>query len=239
MSLSRADLRVDWCSHEAAKYAVENWHYSKRMPSSKLAKLGVWENDEYIGCVIFGSGANKGAGKRFDLTQFQVCECVRVALHRHLSPVSQIVTVAVKMVKEEYKKLRLIVSYADPEQGHSGSIYQAMNWIYAGDTTPADEFVLRGRIWHGRGLRSTLTGMGLYAGTTLERATLLDASAIKQKGSSKHRYLYPLDKGMRRRILPLSRPYPKREESMCGFGVNGDIAGDQLEEAGSIPASRS
>ena len=45
----KVDLRLDWCSYEAAKYAVEHWHYSKRMPKSKLAKIGVWEDGEFIG----------------------------------------------------------------------------------------------------------------------------------------------------------------------------------------------
>ncbi len=35
------DLRVDWCSHKAAKYAVTHWHYSRTMPSGKLAKIGL------------------------------------------------------------------------------------------------------------------------------------------------------------------------------------------------------
>jgi hypothetical protein len=30
------------------------------------------------------------------------------------------------------------------------------------------------------------------------------------KGSSKHRYLMPLDEDMRQRIMPLAKPYPKR-----------------------------
>ena len=32
-------------------------------------------------------------------------------------------------------------------------------------------------------------------------------------GSSKHRYLMPLDDEMRQRIEPLRKPYPKRERS--------------------------
>jgi hypothetical protein len=37
------DLKVDFCSHEAAKYACEHWHYSRCVPASKLIKIGVWE----------------------------------------------------------------------------------------------------------------------------------------------------------------------------------------------------
>ena len=54
---SKPELLVDWCSAEAARYAVEHWHYSRRMPRFKLSKLGVWENNAFVGVVIFGQGA--------------------------------------------------------------------------------------------------------------------------------------------------------------------------------------
>ena len=46
------------CSHAAAVYAVKNWHYSENVPKSKLVKFGVWEDEAFIGAVIYGSGAN-------------------------------------------------------------------------------------------------------------------------------------------------------------------------------------
>ena len=33
-------LRLDWCSHDAAKYAVEHYHYSRSMPAGKTVKVG-------------------------------------------------------------------------------------------------------------------------------------------------------------------------------------------------------
>ena len=36
-------LKLDWCSHDAALYAVKHWHYSKSLPCSKTARIGVWE----------------------------------------------------------------------------------------------------------------------------------------------------------------------------------------------------
>ena len=41
-------LRLDWCSYAAAKYACENWHYSKCLPASKIVKIGVWEDEKYL-----------------------------------------------------------------------------------------------------------------------------------------------------------------------------------------------
>ena len=55
------NLHLDWCSYEAAKYAVEHWHYSHSLPIGKLVKIGVWEDDQFIGAVVFGYGANPTA----------------------------------------------------------------------------------------------------------------------------------------------------------------------------------
>ena len=54
---SRPELKLDWCTHAAAKYAVEKWHYSKRLPSTftKLNKVGAWENGTFIGAVVFSN----------------------------------------------------------------------------------------------------------------------------------------------------------------------------------------
>lgn len=203
-------LHLDWCSYEAAKYAVEHWHYSRCMPKSKLVKIGAWEDDRFIGTIIFGSGANSGLGNSYGLTQFETCELVRVALTNHKFAVSKIVSIAIMILRKEYPKLRLIVSFADPEHGHIGGIYQAMNWIYIGMTEPADEFIVNGKRWHGCALRSSFEGRGIVGGTTLERAMRFDPDAKKIKGSSKYRYLYPLDNDMRKQVEPLRKPYPKR-----------------------------
>lgn len=217
------DLRVDWCSHEAAKYAVEKWHYSKFLPAGKIIKIGVWESNVFIGAVIYSWGANNHIGSPYGLKQTEVCELVRVALSKHISPVSRIVAETIKKIRMQSPGLRLIVSYADPEQGHNGGIYQAMNWQYAGHSQ-AQRFALRpdGTILHKRTAHSLFgTVVGLQ----------------KSKFLWKHKYLYPLDRAMRKQIAPLAKPYPKRES--CGQSVEGDTVGLQPIEEGSIPSDRS
>lgn len=211
------DLKVDWCSYQAAKYAVEHWHYSKRMPKSKLNMFGAWENDNFIGAVIFGVGATRKLVNPYGLKPEEGCELVRVALKQHITPVSKIVVKSIKLLKQRNEGLRIIVSFADPDEGHNGAIYQAMNWVHDGVSIPADEYIVNGKRWHGRSLRNTKP----INMTTYQYAIFLDMNAKKIKGSSKIRYLYPLDKAMRRKILPLAKPYPKKEE--CGQSVKGDI----------------
>lgn len=211
---SKPELKVDWCSHEAAKYAVENWHYSQCLPAGKLVKIGAWECAEFIGVVMFGRGANNNLGRPYGLQQVEVCELVRIALRSHATPVSKIAALAMRFLKKQSPGLRLIVSYADPEQGHHGGIYQAGNWVYVGSSQPQQEVIYKGRVMHKRTANAMFgTIKGLQ----------------KSKVFWKHKYLMPLDGEMRKRILPLSKTYPKRAGSDTK-----DTAGVQPAKGSSI-----
>lgn len=191
-------LKIDWATHEAAKFACEKWHYSKCIPKSKLAKIGVWENDKFIGVVIFGVGATSDLVKRYGLRMEQGCELVRVALTKHQSPVSRIVAISMRYLKTQFPNLRLVVSFADPSHGHHGGIYQAGNWIFNGTSQSSDEYIYKGKRWQGRSFRNSHKGMEKHP----------DVQIVK--GSSKYRYLMPLDDEIRKQIMPLAKPYPKR-----------------------------
>jgi len=232
---SSPELVVDWCSYQAAKYAVEHWHYSKVMPVGKLVKIGIWEGGQFIGAIIFARGA-AGAGQvgrvvGLDDVNTTVAELARVALTTHHAPVTRIVSVALRMLSELCPGLRLVVSYADPEQGHNGAIYQAGNWVYHGRSAADVAYIdSSGRRWHSRLISKK--GYKIVFGKvrpcpdmeTLERIDL----------TPKYRYLYPLDRAMRRQIAPLAKPYPKR-----GPGVQGDTPADQAGGPGSSPGVRS
>lgn len=203
------DLVVAPCSHEAAKYAVEKWHYSGVMPAGKVVKFGVWENGAFVGAVLFSRGASDAIGKPYNLTQTQVAELTRVALSDHQSAVSQIVSAAVKELKKQSSALRLLVSYADPAEKHHGGIYQAMNWIYTGQTSPDFAVIDKtGKRWHSRMVSAT--GYKKSFGTVKKVIKPSDGQKVVIPG--KHKYLYPLDKAMRRQIEPLAKPYPKRAD---------------------------
>lgn len=230
-------LQVASCTRQAARYAVTHWHYSRTVPTAKVVHYGVWEDNRFIGAILFGDGASNTMLRGYHLDYTQGAELVRVALTEHHAPVSQIVSRALRLLQAHSPGLRLVLSYADPEHGHHGGIYQAGNWIYTGMTEPAEEYIVNGRRMHGRALRKTRESHvrgGIPTRNTLEWARLvLDPDARMIMGSIKHRYLYPLDRAMRRQLAPLARPYPR------GRGVHGDTSGDLPEGAGSTPAVRS
>lgn len=225
--MSKPLLRLDWCSHEAAKYAVEHWHYSKSLPTPPIVHIGVWENSKYIGCVLFSRGGNNNMLKPFGLKQTQGCELTRIALTSHLTPVSRIVSIALRMLAHSNSGLRLIISYADPNNGHHGGVYQASGWIYTGQTSSDVKYVDKsGRTWHSR--QVSRTGVKLQYGEYRAVPKHEDCVSIPLLG--KHRYLYPLDDAMRKQIAPLAKPYPKRVPS-----ADSGTSGDQLEGGGATP----
>jgi len=200
-----SSLKVDWCSYQAAKYAVMHWHYSKSMPMGKNNYIGVWEDEAFIGAVIFGTGASSSLGSPYGLGWNEACELVRVALNTHQAPVSQIVARSIKMVKRGNPGLRVVVSFADPWHDHVGAIYQAGNWVYSGRSSSSTVYIHNGKELHSR----DFTSSAWWGYGTKEKPK----GAIKQKRPGKHRYLYPLDRAMRRQIAPLAQPYPKRADA--------------------------
>ena len=222
--MTKCDLRVDWATHEAAKYAVEHWHYSRCLPTGKLVKVGAWENRKFIGAVLFGRGATPNLGRPYGLQQDECVELVRVALTKHQTPVSRIVAVAIRFLKQSNPTLRLIVSFADQSQGHHGGIYQAGNWTYTGVGQPATFYKIHGKLTHPR----SIGARGIVQ--NLQGARSIDPKATAVNIPGKHRYLMPLDNEMRKKILPLSRPYPKRAGSDTK-----DTPGFHPGEGGSTP----
>lgn len=217
--MAKVDLRIDWATHAAAKYAVENWHYSQRMPKSKLVKIGAWESGSFIGVVIFGvGGGNSTRGDKYGLRKAgDVCELVRVALRCHQTHVSRIVALALRFLKKANPCLRLVISFADTVQGHHGGIYQAGNWVYAGLTGGDREFHVKGEVLHPRTVH-----LRKWRQSEAWLREHVDPNARLVKTPGKHRYLMPLDADMRAQIAPLSKPYPKR--------VKQAMADDQLAQ---------
>ena len=126
--------------------------------------------------------------------------------------------------------LRLVVSFADPEQGHVGGIYQAGGWFYVGRSQASEEYLVNGKRWHGRALRHEKPAHL----TTKQTLALMDPNFKVIMGSTKYRYLMPLDDAMRLQIAPLAKPYPKR---ICAASIDSDAAGFQPEEGGADPTA--
>jgi len=217
------------CSHAAARYAVEHWHYSHRMPAPKYVLMGVWEDAVFIGVVVFSRGATEHLGKPYGLTQDECCELTRVALRDHQTPVSRILSIALRELKKTSPGMRLVVSFADPHETHHGGIYQALGACYAGRTKPMVMYEAPdGKVYHPRVI--SITGQKKQFGVYKPVWKPAQCRALPRPG--KYRYLLPLDAAMRAQIEPLRQPYPKRVGSS-----DSAVPGLQPGEGGASPTS--
>jgi len=198
---SKPVLRIDWATPEAARYACTKWHYSKSIPVGKTVRFGVWEGEDFKGAILYSWGANNNLAAPYGLSMTEACELVRVALAAHQWPVSRMLAVSFRMLKQQSPGLRLIVSFSDPVEEHYGGIYQAGGWIYSGTSSPSYELRVNGARLQKRA----------YTGANYGKPkSRIPAGAVKVATPGKHRYLMPLDDAMREKIAPLAKPYPKR-----------------------------
>jgi hypothetical protein len=185
-------------NQQAALYAVKNWHYSRSLPSGKLFKIGVFENNKYIGVIIFSRGASPYLGYALGLDQTQICELTRVALDKHQAPVSQLLAESLKILKQFNPGLECVISFADPSENHKGGIYQAGNWIYTGKSNAVVEYFINNKWMHTRN-----------AYHHPKRPT-----AASRTMPGKFRYLFPLEKKLKRKLLKLALEYPHAVEGL-------------------------
>jgi hypothetical protein len=119
----------------------------------------------------------------------------------------------------------IFIGYSDPRANEIGTVYQAANWIYVGQTSPTEKYLLNGKVHDSRmvsGLaRDRRGGVLKYKRTRQEqRALLIEQGAKFFSGTPKHRYIFFAGSSTKKRELrkalklkPL--PYPKRNQEIA------------------------
>ena len=213
-------LLLDWCSAKAAKYACENWHYTRQMPCFKTSKIGVWENGLFRGCLIYTSPFPT-IRKRFKCSKTEMTELARVALRGHDAPVSKMIRISLKMIKKANPGLKVCVSYADTSQGHHGGIYQGSGFKYFGEGTTSWEYWYNGKWTHCRSVCMAR-----------DRGVIKDYRTLpKRRTGAKHCYALELDKKSSVLLHLDQQPYPKRVSSDTS-----DTPASHAGKAGATPS---
>tara|TARA_Y100000592_G_scaffold81750_1_gene129749 strand:- start:948 stop:1610 length:663 start_codon:yes stop_codon:yes gene_type:complete len=210
-------LKLAWIDYKSAEKAVIRYHYSRKMPRGKLAKIGVWEDKIFIGAVIYGRGASpkvlsKHAGLDDNRHFVELC---RVALNKHKNHVSKIIAISIKLLKKQNPNLKAIVSFADTKQGHLGKIYQAGNWDYVGlGAKSSESYVIYGKMTHKKTMdrhqkkHQKLRKEGFVGSFKDYLIEYVDPNIRIVKGSLKHKYIYCLEKETKQFVSKFKKPYP-------------------------------
>jgi hypothetical protein len=190
------DMHVKKIDSKQAYDLILNTHYAHRLPSISFA-YGLFEGDELIGCCTFGSPASPSLVKGVCGGQFkkEVIELNRLVLkYNRKNEASFLVAKSLALLP----KPRVVISYADTAQGHTGIVYQATNFLFTGTSKPRTDIDTGEK--HSRH----------YEGIT-------DYSKRKPR-SAKHRYITFLgSKTERKRMMQALKygvlPYPKTQEA--------------------------
>jgi len=154
-------------SYKATKDWILNIHYAKRMPSISYA-YGLYRHDEMVGMVSYGSPASPSLCKGICGEEYKsdVIELNRLVLKYNLpNEASFLVSRSLKLLP----KPKVVVSYADTAQDHTGVVYMACNFLFTGTTRPRTDIASK----NGKHSRHHLG----------DRKNRVDRSA-------KHRYVY-------------------------------------------------
>lgn len=198
---------------KAIRYACLKFHYAKAVPSVQYG-YNVYENGEWCGVICFGGGATPHLASSVGLIPGEVLELERVALNGKQSTTSECVAAAVRQLHREAPQLKMLVSYADCDQNHYGTIYQATNWIYLGCMNEGERgaFIINGKKIHPRSV-----GAAGYKQSLQWLREHIDSNAEEFRTRGKQKYIYVFDKKLRKKWLSKALPYPKK-----GCDTNGE-----------------
>ncbi|MFC2070409.1 DNA methyltransferase [Chloroflexota bacterium] len=160
-----------------------------------------------LGVITFGSGP---ANAYKMVTGVSIDECLtltRLWLSDELpsNSESRVIGICLRALKKNTGVIFLL-SYADPTEGHLGTIYQATGWIYTGVSESMPKFDMGdGIMRHSRSLSHAFGSHSLKH----FKSHGLNVKVIEQP--RKHRYIYFLDKSFRDRLKISVLPYPKKQ----------------------------
>ena len=204
-------MKISIATPKAIKYACIKFHYAKCVPSVQYGFNIYNDSDEWCGVICYGNGATPNMPGSFGLCSGEALELVRVALNgkQGHGNTSKAVAMSLRYLHEINPLVKMIVSYADLDQDHAGTIYQATNWIYLGCMNKGSRgaFIVNGKKTHPRTIGSA---GGVQSIEWVREHLDKNATIFYTKG--KHKYVFCYDKRLRKKYLKQALPYPKKDE---------------------------
>lgn len=156
------NLEVSPCDVKTVRNFIETHHYSKSINGVKITQcFQVTFNSKLVGAVLFGE-LSTTAWKKFAKSEKEVLELRRLVLldECEKNSESRVISLTIKWIKKYLNNVKVIVSYADPNQGHTGVIYKASNFKYLGTSSSDTGFIdpESGKVYHSRALRTKYKG---------------------------------------------------------------------------------
>ena len=187
------DFSVVHCERSEVKDFIEKWHYSKSingLMSDYCFKL--MDGNRMIGAMIYGRFAMANVWKKYGDSPEEVIELRRLCCidDTPKNTESYFIGNTLRWLKKN-TTIKTVISYADPEYGHEGIIYQATNFKDIGKTSAGKVIMHNGKKYHDKAIRTKYKGELKPFAVRLSEA-LESGDAFYKRTEGKYIYEYKL-----------------------------------------------
>jgi len=153
---------------------------------------------EMKGALFYGRMAMANQWKRFSDNPDNVIELRRLCCvdDTPKNTESYFIGRSLKLLESDWMK-GIVVSYADKEYGHNGTIYKASNFTMVGEVAGAKVIIYNGKQYHDKAIRTKYKGQLKPFAKRIKDA-LDSGDAYYKKTAGKYTYIYQLEKNKRR-----------------------------------------
>ena len=181
------------CERSEVKDFIEEWHYSKSingLMSDYCFKL--MDGNRMIGAMIYGRFAMANVWKKYSNSPEEVIELRRLCCidDTPKNTESYFIGSTLRWLKKN-TTIKTVISYADPEYGHEGIIYQATNFKDIGKTSAGKVIMYNGKKYHDKAVRTKYKGE-LKPFAVRLREALESGDAFYKRTEGKYIYEYKL-----------------------------------------------
>lgn len=194
MALKELNLQIKYCGKEInqkLKELVEKNHYSKTARSQmQVHVFELSSNNRLVGCAIFG----RPMSRHYDLDTLELRRFVLVE-DMPKNTESYFLSKCLKWIEKNDRSIVRIVTFADPNHGHQGTIYKATNFSFDGEENHSNPRVLLYDKKHTHMRSLYAKKRGTYTPTALKFQELVRSGKAKiLKQEKKLRYMYYMRK---------------------------------------------
>lgn len=170
-------LHIEQCGWETVKNMFLAHHYLKSMPAGIMAVYGLFDEHNFrcLGACVFTNGRIQYDGVFLEFARLWITD----ELGKNTE--SYFVSRCLKFLQKKYPNYKGVVTWADCNIGHSGTVYRALNFAYDGKS------------------RSVKKYKGNNKKTIYQRTATKDSILIGED-KPKNRFIYYFDKRERERM---------------------------------------
>ena len=187
------DWAVQLVSRADVREFIEANHYSESINGLMVSyAFALTFENKVVGAMLYGKMAMANAWKKYGSSADAAIELRRLCLvdDTPKNTESWFIAETLRWIKKN-TDVEVIVSYADPNYGHSGIIYRASNFKHIGMTASGKVIMHNGKKYHDKAIRTKYKGELKPFAKRLKQA-LEDGDAFYEKQLPKHVYLYRL-----------------------------------------------